>query len=177
MADFLNRRLSTAKVTSPSGVNVTLGTSGALQAAIDNSGINNPSWGVGSTTNVSGYVNTMPTNFTALPTNTAIGIPGWLMQQDLVQCFSSVMTVRSDTFMIRVYGEERNPKTGVIESQAWGEAVVQRTPEFLDQSDPVVSNVTGAGDATPLASVDSTNQQFGRRFKIVSFRWINQNEL
>ena len=85
------------------------------------------------------------------------------------------------------------------QGQAWGEAVVQRLPEFFDQTDPALtananSYLSGApsiplGDATPLRSyqgyngqpnnwvVNSLNQNMGRRFKIVSFRWLNQNEL
>jgi hypothetical protein len=108
------------------------------------------------------------------------------MQQDLVQAFAPVMTVRSDTFVIRCYGETDNPKTLVTEGQAWGEAVVQRVPDFVDQNDTTLTN-SGLGDATPLSAiqvaaaggnVDAVNNLvFGRRFKIVSFRWLNETDL
>ena len=127
-----------------------------------------------------------------MPANTAIGIPGWLMQQDLVQAFSPVMSVRSDTFLVRCYGEVINPASGATEAKAWGEAVVQRVPDFVDQSDPALTgtNAYGGnlGDATPILDsktgpaspapiVNATNQTFGRRFKVVSFRWLNENEI
>lgn len=84
------------------------------------------------------------------------------------------MTVRSDTFVVRCYGESINPKTLAKEGQAWGEAVVQRVPDFVDQSD---SSLAALGDASPVASVNPANQTFGRRFKIVSFRWLNETDL
>jgi len=177
MADFLNRRLDSNPATG-------FGYMGALQAAIDSTTINH-------TISLSGTAcGTVPTNqleFVPNPTssasnyypsNTAYGIPGWLMQQDIVQCFSPVMTARSDTFVIRCYGEYDNPKTGANEGQTWGEAVVQRIPDFVDQSDPNLSAASGGlGDATPISKVDVTNKTLGRRFKIVSFRWLNETDL
>jgi hypothetical protein len=176
LADFINRRLDPT---------TGLGFKGALQAAIDATDIN--------TTNLSGIsslwmttgdvVNGMNTKGPVAggkfypgqaPGNTAIGIPGWLMQQDLVQAFSPVMTPRSDTFVIRTYGEVKNPKNGAVEAQAWGEAVVQRLPDFVDQAD---TNLAALGDATPPASVNPTNKSLGRRFQVVSFRWLNENEI
>ena len=109
---------------------------------------------------------------------TTIGAPGYLMQQDLVQALSPAMTVRSDTFVIRVYGDARNSKTGAIEGIAYAEAVVQRTPEFMDQSDGGLTGGQALGDATPISNLTSkTNISLGRRFKIVSFRWLNSNEI
>jgi hypothetical protein len=135
--------------------------------------------------------------------STAEGAPGWLMQQDLVQCFSPVMTVRSDTFVVRCYGEADNKVSGSTEGRAWCEAVVQRVPDYLDQSDPALTSSTNAyasvtgmpsslGDATPPYDrisgsnpgsgtpnplVDSLNLTFGRRFKVISFRWLNESDL
>ena len=77
--------------------------------------------------------------------NTAEGVPGWLMQQDLVQCFSPVMTVRSDTFVVRCYGEADNQVTGATEGRAWCEAVVQRVPDYVDQTDPVLTSGNAYG--------------------------------
>jgi hypothetical protein len=104
---------------------------------------------------------------------------GNLMQQDLVQAFSPVMTARSDTFVIRSYGEAVNPATQET-TKAWLETVVQRTPDYVDQTD---SNLTAAGNATPAyksdgsANVGATNLQFGRKFKIVQSRWLTSNEI
>jgi hypothetical protein len=113
------------------------------------------------------------------------------MQQDIVQCFAPVLTVRSDTFVVRCYGEADNQKSGTTEGRAWCEAVVQRVPDYFDQmNDPAVA---AGGDATPVYNwsayigrgrtgslstiVDSLNLTFGRRFKIISFRWLNETDL
>jgi len=176
MADFINRRLDP---------NNGLGFKGALQAAIDATNINTTNlsgisglW-MNSGSNVTGMnvSGPLPGNLLypgQIPSNTAIGIPGWLMQQDLVQAFSPVMTPRSDTFVVRTYGEVKNPVKGNVEARAWGEAVVQRLPDFVDQTDPGLATL---GDATPPASLNSTNKDFGRRFKVVSFRWLDENEI
>jgi len=199
MADFLNRRLA------PTPTNKSqLYTMGALQASIETTSpdINAAAKNSGTTVTMNPAVNGDPFGMnlyghavtlsgdqvigwnawttpltsanTSLPTNTATGIPGYLTQQDLVQAFAPVMTVRSDTFVVRCYGESINPKTLAKEGQAWGEAVVQRVPDFVDQSD---SRFAALGDAASIASVNPANQTFGRRFKIVSFRWLNETDL
>lgn len=186
LGDFLNRRLSTT--TSQ------LSAMGAIQAAIENTQTNSPAstydvnWNIHSVANFGQAVSVAPIN--TIVTNTATGIPGYLMQQDIVQAFAPVLAARSDTFMIRVYGESDKPSTNnavtTTYSQAWGEAVVQRLPDYFDQTDPQLASTTltgyALGDATPPYSsagpvLNSANQTFGRRFKIVSFRWLNQNEL
>jgi hypothetical protein len=139
MADFLNRRLG------PAG---SLTRAGALQAAIDNT-----SPDVNATAKAAGVPVTVTDGLPAIlpenlkdakgdPLNTAVGIPGYLMQQDLVQAFSPAMTVRSDTFIIRTAGQVRDASGKVIAS-AFAEAVVQRAPEFLDPSaDPADTALT-----------------------------------
>lgn len=59
----------------------------------------------------------------------------------------TMLAVRSDTFRIRAYGEVTDPSDGSILSSAYCEAIVQR-------------DAASAGGA------------FGRRFKIVLFRWL-----
>ena len=179
------------------GINgVYMNTMGALQNAIENTQTNGSlvdvNYNIHSIANFGQKVNVAPVN--TIVTNTATGIPGYLMQQDLVQAFSPVLTARSDTFVIRVYGESDKPTTNALTSantysQAWGEAVVQRVPDLFDQTDSALASTAivpgvsyALGDATPLRNsggivMSSANQTFGRRFKIVSFRWLNQNEL
>ena len=190
MADFLNRRL---------GGNNSLTRVGCLQAAIDNTSINSGIKAIG--TAVSSTDAGMPTSYQALPTiikgnmadgagstlSSAFGMPGYLMQQDIVQAFSPAMTVRSDTFVVRAYGECVNPLTGDIQAKAWAEAVVQRVPEFVDSSadpDPSAAvpkdpsganNVISTNVVTRLTS--NVNITLGRRFKVSGFRWLSQNEL
>ena len=54
-------------------------------------------------------------------------------------------------------------------ARAWCEAIVQRTPDFIDPQDPAETRLED------LAS--GPNQQFGRRFKIVGFRWLSPDEI
>jgi hypothetical protein len=102
------------------------------------------------------------------------GAPGFLMQSDLLSPLAPAMSARSDTFRVRTYGEVRNPVTGDIGGRAWCEAVVQRMPEFVDQSD---SSLTALGNATAPAATNLTNKTFGRKFVIVQFRWLSSDEI
>jgi hypothetical protein len=95
------------------------------------------------------------------------GIPGWLTQADVLQVIGPSITVRSDTFKIRAYGEALDG-TGNVAARAWCEAVVQRTPDYVDEQDLVSERDT---------ALVSVNQTFGRRFKLVSFRWLSSNEI
>jgi hypothetical protein len=73
--------------------------------------------------------------------------------------------------VIRGYGDHRDTASGKIVAKAWCEAVVRRTAEYVDPSD----------EATVLPSaatlVSETNARFGRRFQIVSFRWLSPDEI
>lgn len=89
------------------------------------------------------------------------GLPGaQLLQSQLLTAYAPFMTVRGDTFTIRAYGEYLNPMTGTS-AKAYCEALVQRSAEPVEPSDDIVK---------PL-------EPFGRKFKIVSFRWLTPAEL
>jgi hypothetical protein len=75
--------------------------------------------------------------------------------------------VRDDTFTIRAYGDALD-KNGRIVAQAWCEATVKRTREF--------SNPADAADSIEPPT-NSMNVTFGRRYEIVSFRWLNSDEV
>lgn len=106
-------------------------------------------------------------NPSALEGNTAEGSPATLLQGDLLQHLGATLTVRSDTYRIRAYGASTSA-SGAIEAQAWCEAIVQRVPEFVDGSQ---------SPGTPFDQLNQTNINFGRRFKIVSFRWLSPLEV
>lgn len=99
--------------------------------------------------------------------------PQFLTQGDVLSAIGSNLAGRSDTFTIRAYGEVLNPAQGTsanpqITGRAWCEAVVQRLPEYSDTT------------ATPNAyspPSGTTNIQFGRRYKIISFRWLSSNDI
>jgi hypothetical protein len=80
----------------------------------------------------------------------------------------SVLTSRSDTFKIRVCGESRDPITNEVNGIAWGEAIVQRLPEFVDTN-------MDAADADIHSLNSKENETFGRRFVIVDFHWISES--
>jgi hypothetical protein len=93
--------------------------------------------------------------------------PGYLTQADVLNAVGSSLTARSDTFIIRAYGEQRNPVTEVIEGRAWCEAVVRRQPEYVEP----------ALDPSEIPVAGTVNADFGRRFQVVSFRWLGPNDL
>ena len=126
-----------------------LGKSGALQAALERAEINKD------------------VNSTAVTTangTTADGAPGVISQADLLTAIAPVLTARGDTFRIRAYGEA-GPANGA-KVTAWCEAVVQRVPEYLD-----------TGDKPWVTATKPINTRFGRRYEIVSFRWLSQSEI
>lgn len=152
LGEFVNRRVE----------NSSLGKSGAIQAAIDASKLNEQA----------NQENFTTTNYPSEAKNhiiadTGVGIPGFLTQADVLQSLAPVITVRSDTFTIRGYGEARDA-SGKIIARSWCEAVVQRTPRFVDPTD--------AADAA-IASITPTNQTYGRRFEIVSFRLLSPADI
>ncbi len=119
--------------------------------------------------------------------NTAI--PGWLTQADMLQVLGPVMAARSDTFVIRAYGEvldqndssnaTANPVDPKILGRAWCEAVVQRFPDYVDvYTNPPWETVRTNGNANsgqkPMSGI---NLYFGRRFRVVSFRWLSPSDI
>ena len=106
-------------------------------------------------------------NPTALLGSTADGSPATLLQGDLLQQIGAVTSVRSDTFRIRAYGNSI-ARNGQVEAEAWCEAIVQRVPDFVD-----IQQSAG----TELAELNEVNAKFGRRFEMVSFRWLSAQEI
>jgi Tfp pilus assembly protein PilX/Arc/MetJ-type ribon-helix-helix transcriptional regulator len=99
------------------------------------------------------------------------GIPGWLTQADLLQVIGPSISARSDTFRIRTAGQTLG-LSGKVEATAYLEAVVQRMPEYVD-----TSNAANERDTIDTANLTPTNQQYGRRFEIISVRWLSTDEI
>lgn len=95
------------------------------------------------------------------------GAPGYISQGDILSALGTVPTVHSDTFRIRSYGEAT--RGGKVVARAWCEALVQRTPDFIDPQDPA--------ETRPEDLASEPNRKFGRRFKIVGFRWLAPDEV
>ncbi|MBE2216393.1 MAG: hypothetical protein IAE82_21145 [Opitutaceae bacterium] len=84
-----------------------------------------------------------------------------LTQADILTAIGPFFQARSDTFLIRAYGETVNPTTGEVDSRAWCEATVQRIPTTVDSTADITAEATG----------------FGRRFVITSFRWLSPDDI
>lgn len=153
LGEFVNRRLDSS----------VMALKGGLQAAIDKSGVNSDAlFDLFSTSAypVDGRANVSPAN-------TGVGIPGYLTQADVLQSIGPVITPRSDTFTVRAYGEAKDA-LGKVTATSWCEAVVQRLPEFVNPED---------SPEAAIASLKPVNQIFGRRFAIISFRYLSDNEV
>ncbi|MEX2606752.1 MAG: hypothetical protein WD708_05355 [Kiritimatiellia bacterium] len=90
--------------------------------------------------------------------------PAWLSQADVLSALAPFLSTRSDTFAIRTYGDVLNTNNDVV-SRAWCEAVVQRV---ITPVDPV---------STLADMADAPDEHFGRRFKILSFKWLSESEI
>jgi hypothetical protein len=91
----------------------------------------------------------------------------YLTQADILSTLGPALSARSDTFVIRSYGESLDAN-GKATARAWCEAVVQRVPDYVDSSDRA---------STDPRSAKPINQKLGRRYHIVSFRWLAQDEI
>ena len=156
LADFLNRR--------PGGQGDAQWL-GAVQAAIESAGLNDALKGGGR--------GTTPADFGGLPgagvaaagggLARSAGIPGYLMQSDVLAPIANELAPRGDTFRIRAYGAATDPN-GRVTAEAWCEATIQRLPEYIDPSEAAETQFT----ALKL----QVNQRFGRRFAVVGFQWL-----
>jgi hypothetical protein len=160
IADFVNRRPGNDKE---------LALSGALQSALDDGDVSiNEAYRQGeralSVADATQQGFPFPEAEAGAKSVTA---PGYVKQGDLLTTLGPLVNVRGDTFVIRGYGEARDPSGGKVLARSWCEAVVQRVPDYVDPGNM-------AYDAGALASI---NLAFGRRFNIVSFRFLNPREI
>jgi len=176
LADFVNRRLAEDET----------GRMGALQTAIEKAGLNSGMTSAYLLNNKSSLPDyTHPDHIpdptlleqTLKPPSKAWGAPNWLTQADVLQVIGPVLSARSDTFVIRAYGDAVDSK-GNVTARAWCEAVVQRTPEPLDPDESGINPrlATGDGQATQPGGQGKTGD-FGRRFLMVSFHWLTPAEI
>ena len=158
MAEFVNRRLG----------NDEMAQRGALQQAIDDSGLNQAlalDADAGFEIPATQLTDYRYANAAAGAGPSFQGAPGYLSQADLLGVLGNAASARSDSFTIRGHGEARDP-SGKLLASAMCEAVVQRVPEWLDPAD--------VATALPAAAA---NKNFGRKFEITSFRWLSSKEI
>jgi hypothetical protein len=164
LSEFVNRRLDRR--------NTELSLKGAVQAALDDEGvdINEGFRGSGVRSISASETGGMRPKFPeALEGPVAYGSAAYVDQADILRSFGGQLTPRGDTFLIRSYGDAVGPD-GRVRARAWCEAVVQRIPEFLDP----------AADKPHLKSSElssAANKNFGRPFRLVSFRWLDADEV
>ena len=177
LSEFVNRELG-------SGDNAR---SGAIQRAIDLSGINNSATpeATNQINSYGGYeidVGKIATynyqNAQAGAGNSSTGAPGSISQADILSVLGNAATARSDTFTIRAYGDSRDA-TGKVVATAYCEAVVQRQAEYIDPLDAANAVPEPVSPATTLNPVitSAANKIFGRKFAVVSFRWLATEEI
>ena len=83
----------------------------------------------------------------------ASNLPAPIAPSDFMAAIGPMLTVRSDTFRIRAYGEAVNPVDGTkTEAVAYCEAIVQRTSDLAPNG-------------------------LGRKFIIIHFRWLGPDEI
>lgn len=183
VADFVNRRL--VRASGSSSTAAATGLKGTLQAAIDAARINDffirtelaltktgyqkASYEPGSNSDAWADTNHMRDN-------AGIGLPTYLQQGDLLQPLGSLLVARGDTFVVRAYGEARAADGVTVSARAWCEAEVQRMPNYVDASNAAeMPPYSSTGAAT--TGFTELNRRFGRRFELVSFRWLGANEI
>jgi hypothetical protein len=165
LADFVNRRLAGDDT----------GRAGTLQAAIDNAGLNHEietDYPLDNSHELPNYQHpdhiADPTllDQRLKPSTVAWGAPAHLTQGDLLGVIGPVLAARSDSFLIRAYGDSVD-NAGRVLARAWCEAAVQRVPE------PVAPDAAGLNPR--IGDMNPTN--FGRKFAIRRFRWLNADEV
>lgn len=166
LADFVNRRVGSDK---------DLARAGAIQNALDAGGTNGALDGTDTKINEAFMSGTRSVSSAASERAAfneaergpkSYGSPGIVKQADILTPIAPILSARSDSFLIRGYGEKTDASGRVI-ARAWCEAVVQRVAEFVDPAD---------APEKAYSSINSLNKTFGRRFEIVSFRWLNASE-
>ncbi|MCB1062033.1 MAG: hypothetical protein KDN20_03805 [Verrucomicrobiae bacterium] len=184
LADFVNRSLVDHDPSDAAENDTRL--AGALQAALDrtigaNAEIDN---------SLASPVDPIPNragDFHDVPeaTTQGTGFAGYLLQGDLLQALGPILTARSDTFRIRAYGDKvivprGQPDMEIMKARAWCEAIVQRIPEPVESLGDGYSetrDLIQRPDDVKTEFRDTDRPYFGRRFRIISFRWLAKGEL
>ena len=169
LSEFMNRRLSSDR---------SLARVGAVEAALNE--LASRGAGENPFADIQSYFSetvTVPLGVTypfkeAAEGNLAYGFPGWMRQADVLRPIAPILSARDDTFVIRAYGECKDPLTGEAKAGAWCEAILQRRADYVDS---INDEATVLPSESTLTS--EINKRFGRRFVIVSFRWLSEDEV
>jgi hypothetical protein len=105
-------------------------------------------------------------------THNGFGAAGCLFQGDLLQALGPRLATRSDTFTIRAYGEATDDSGA--NANCVIELVVQRTPEYLDNNTQPHERIE---DLKSTNVSKAANSLLGRRFIVISARWLSKSEI
>lgn len=160
IADFINRRPGSDK---------DLALSGPLQSALDDPAVSiNAAFRQGERTLGVAAAAAQGFPFPEAEAGAkAVCAPGYVKQGDLLTTLGPLINVRGDSFVIRGYGEARDASGKNVMARSWCEAIVQRVPDYLDPSDKAHDTVLKS----------KANLTFGRRFNIISFRYLSPREI
>lgn len=158
LADFVNRRVGRDK---------DLAQAGAIQSALDSDEVP-----INREQNRDREVQTAVAGRFAFPEAEQgamhEGAPSMVSQADILTPIAPVLSARSDSFIIRAYGEAVDAD-GEVVATAYCEAVVERQRDYVDASeDP---------ELRPDRLTRDVNRRFGRRFEMASFRWLHPGEI
>jgi hypothetical protein len=113
----------------------------------------------------------------------ASGAIGTLIQGDIFEAIGAKISARSDTFTIRAYGDTTTAgNASQPRARAYVEAVVQRTPEYVDSAsnEPFIhpqDNLNEDLKVENKSKLTALNKHLGRRFRIVSLRFLTEKDL
>jgi hypothetical protein len=158
MGQFFNREVS---------ARAAYNTAGAVQSAIESSGVNNSVDAEVKRTELSSIPSISYPNNDAFYGGSGEGTNGVINQADVLSPIAPYLSVRGDTFIIRSRGESISGLDRSV--SVYCEAVFTRNPEYVgDGLDP---------ELIPDSVSNPIQSQFGRQFTMVSFRWINSDEI
>jgi hypothetical protein len=165
LSEFVNRRLDASSTQ--------LSVKGALQSALDDPDVSiNKAFRAAdrkfSNTELSSMSPAFPL---AAEGPVAYGSSAYVDQADVLRGFAEQLTPRGDTFVIRTYGDSLDAQ-GKVQARAWCEAVIQRTPDYVDGSDDPHEK-----PSDDTAAFSAANKNFGRKIQLVSFRWLSPSEV
>lgn len=100
--------------------------------------------------------------------------PSYLSQATIMNAIASYISARSDTFVIRAYGDAVEPsdpnqlEEPEVWSRAYCEAIVQRVH---------AKHATDKGSGGVMMPTNNVAGEFGRQFKVVAFRWLSPSDI
>jgi len=176
LSDFINRQMGENE--------------GVIQAAIEAAGLNAELSGLGedfATEYTASDMSIFVRNPDAGSDYSATNIAHDLTQAKVLLPIAPKLRPRSDTFTIRSYGESASGE------EAYCEVVVQRLPDYCDTANEPWDESKTVGSASSPESfprespeeifasgssnLTELNSKLGRKFTIVSFRWLNKDEI